>query len=86
MKQKMRISELGQKVSDFALWLIIAVFALFLTFGSLNAQPIENNSTTLTEWRKNKNLKKYHKQNNKNFKCSACPDRGIKKLLPKKWR
>ena len=86
MKKKMEISKLTQRVSDFALWLIIAVFTVFLVMGSINAQPIRDNATTITEWHKNRNIKRYHKANNKRFKCSACPDKGIKKFLPKKWR
>jgi lauroyl/myristoyl acyltransferase len=86
MKQKLRVSKMSEKVSNFAMWLIIAVFALFLMVGSANAQPVQSEVVTVSQKGKNPYLKKYHKQNRKNFKCSACPDKGFRKLLPKSWR
>ncbi len=34
----------------------------------------------------NKEVRKYHRKNKKQFKCSLCPPRGLKKLVPKRWR
>jgi TRAP-type C4-dicarboxylate transport system permease small subunit len=77
----------AQFIMDLAVWLFMAIIVFVFIIGGAKAQPINYNQITAIEKPPvNKNLKKYHKQNKKRFKCSACPDRGLKKLLPKSWR
>lgn len=34
----------------------------------------------------NREVRKYHRRNKKAFHCSLCPAKGLKKLMPKRWR
>jgi hypothetical protein len=76
-----------QFIADCLLWAFMIAVVFTLIVGSANAQPIQPDAVTVVEKPPvNRNVKKYHKANKKQFKCSACPDKGIKKFLPKKWR
>jgi hypothetical protein len=83
---KNQVKTRGQFIMDIILWAFMVVVVFILMVGSANAQPIQSEVVTVSQKGKNPYLKKYHKQNRKNFKCSACPDRGLKRLLPKSWR
>jgi hypothetical protein len=87
MKQKLKLSPSGQKVSDFALWLIISVFAMFLMLGSANATTLEDNANKTPKIGSNKNITKYHRKNKRAHHCSACPTKFFTKLIPRRsWR
>ena len=63
MKQKLKLSASSQKIYDFALWIIISVFALFLMLGSANANTLEDNTNKTPKIGSNKNItnaKRYH--------------------------
>ena len=75
MKQKMIVSKKTQKIANLILWVIM--FSVLFAFSPevrAEKQPV------------NKEVRKYHRQAKKNFHCSLCPAKGLRKFIPKRWR
>jgi len=92
MKAKTVVSKATQKMVDVAMWMIIGMFVLFIGMSSAKAEMpteapvIEKVCNYGPNGGVNRNVKKYHRQNRRNFHCSLCPATGLRKFIPKRWR
>lgn len=75
MKTKIQVSEKAQSITTKVLWLIILAIVAFTLLNPTKVKANTFESVTVKEMvfkPKNRNVAKYHRQNNRTFTCSLC--------------